>query len=101
MLDYSYLLQNILTNSESVGAPTGGVPIYTQNGPQRRTRATSMRVPRRIHGATKTCKNPEASHGWSFITFFQPSELLNKPVGVEGVHYTIENGELTPQRKRR
>ncbi len=95
MVDYSTYYQNILTNSESVGAPTVGVPIYTLIGPNG-DKGNLNESGGEAMALTKTCKNPEAAMDVIHYMFFQPEGELLNTVGVEGVHYTIENGELTP-----
>jgi len=95
MADYCTKYITNQTNFDAVGKPTEAIPIYTLVGPNG-DKGNLNESGGEAMALSVTCKNPEAAVDLIHYMFYNAEGAVLNSFGIENVHYTIENGELTP-----
>ncbi|RHP36176.1 extracellular solute-binding protein [Lachnotalea sp. AF33-28] len=93
--DYFYNYLYYLTQSEGVDAYTDFIPIYTLEGPNGHKGNLNESFQNGLCISAKSEHKEKAMEVLSWL-FFTDEGVLMTRVGVEGVHYTVENGVITP-----
>lgn len=95
MVDYSAKYITNQTNFDAVGKPTEAIPIYTLIGPNG-DKGNMNESGSEAMALSATCKNPAAALDLIEYMYFTEAGKLQYAFGLEGTHYTIEDGYLTP-----
>lgn len=93
--DYFYNYLYYLTQSEGVDAYTDFVPVYTLEGPNGHKGNLNESFQNGLCISSKSEHKEKAMEVLSWL-FFTDEGVLMTRVGIEGVHYTVEDGVITP-----
>lgn len=96
--DYYYQYLYFLSQADGVDKATDFVPIYTLVGPNGDKGNLNESFQNAMSVSPKCANIEKAVEVISWLYYSEEGTLLTK-VGVEGQHYTIENGVITPTEK--